>query len=59
MDEEWYYCVEHGRVEPKAGCRIANRLGPYPTRQEAEQALEKVERRNVEWDDDPEWEDDD
>lgn len=55
MEEEWYYCVEHQTVEPKSGCRITNRLGPYPTREEAARALEKVERRNEEWDEDPDW----
>jgi L-alanine-DL-glutamate epimerase-like enolase superfamily enzyme len=34
-------------------------LGPYATREEAEQALEKVEKRNIEWDEDPAWEDED
>ncbi|HEX2153913.1 MAG TPA: hypothetical protein VHL52_08040 [Acidimicrobiia bacterium] len=58
MEEEWYYCVEHDRVEAKFGCRITNRLGPYATREEAEQALEKVEQRNAEWEDDPDWQDD-
>jgi hypothetical protein len=33
------------------------RLGPYPTREEAEQALETVERRNDAWDNDPVWSD--
>lgn len=55
MEEEWYYCVEHQAVEPKLGCRITTRLGPYPTRDEAARALEKVERRNEEWDEDPDW----
>jgi hypothetical protein len=57
MEDEWYYCVEHSRVEPKLGCRITNRLGPYPTREEAERAMEIVERRNEEWEADPEWND--
>ncbi len=55
MEEEWYYCVHHRRVEPKLGCRMTDRLGPYLTREEAERALEKVESRNVEWDEDPVW----
>lgn len=59
MDEEWYYCVVHERVEPKFGCKMTNRLGPYPTREEAERALDKVGERNVEWDEDPEWQEDD
>jgi len=57
MREEWYYCVEHGAVEPRHGCRITNRLGPYPTPEEAALALEQVERRNQAWEDDPAWAD--
>lgn len=57
MVEEWYYCVEHGTVEPKHGCRVVNRLGPYPTRQEAARALEKAEARNERWEKDPRWND--
>lgn len=59
MTEEWYYCVDHDQVEPKLGCRMANRLGPYSTREEAEQALERVRKRNEEWEDDPAWDDED
>lgn len=55
MDEEWYYCVDHDQVEPKMGCRITNRLGPYPTRAAAEKALQQVERRNDAWENDPDW----
>jgi len=58
-NDEWYYCVAHRRVEKKFGCRMTDRLGPYATREEAEQALEKVEKRNIEWDEDPAWEDED
>jgi len=56
---QWYYCLDHKRVEPNKGCRAEVRLGPYKTRQEAAQALEKVEQRNLEWDNDPAWNDDD
>ncbi len=55
MPEEWYYCVAHDTVEPKHGCRVTNRLGPYPTRAEAARALETVDRRNEEWEADPRW----
>jgi len=55
--EEWYFCLDHRTVEPADGCRAAVRLGPYPTREEAEQALETVERRNDAWDNDPVWSD--
>jgi hypothetical protein len=58
VGEEWYYCIEHGTVEPKFGCRITDRIGPFATREEAAKALEKVEERNEEWDNDPNWDDD-
>jgi len=45
-------------VEPVDGCRAAVRIGPFPTREEAAKALEIVERRNREWDNDPEWSED-
>ena len=48
-DEQWYWCLEHHRVEPREGCRGADRLGPYATRAEAERALDKVEQRNEDW----------
>ncbi len=35
----------------------ADRLGPYATAAEASRALEKVEERNEEWDNDPKWND--
>lgn len=57
--EEWYYCLDHQTVESVDGCRDGVRLGPYRTRQEAAEALEKVERRNQDWDEDPAWNDDD
>jgi len=55
MDDEWFYCLDHRTVEPVDGCRAAVRIGPFPTREEAAKALEIVERRNREWDNDPEW----
>lgn len=58
MIEEWYYCVDHGTVEPRLGCRVTERLGPYPTREQAANALATVERRNEAWDEDPDWDDD-
>ncbi len=58
MADKFYYCLKHHTVEPEAGCRSADRLGPYPTEAEAARALEKVEERNEEWDTDPRWNDD-
>ncbi|PKQ24155.1 MAG: hypothetical protein CVT65_04310 [Actinobacteria bacterium HGW-Actinobacteria-5] len=55
---EWYYCLDHGTVEPYEGCRSATRLGPYPTPAEAAQALSRVAQRNEEWENDPRFNDD-
>ena len=45
----WFYCVKHHTIEGPLGCRARDRLGPYPTREEAEHALEKVKERNEAW----------
>ncbi|MEJ7742035.1 MAG: hypothetical protein WKF73_05480 [Nocardioidaceae bacterium] len=58
MAEQYYYCLDHKSVESEAGCKSADRLGPYASRDEASQALEKVEQRNETWDNDPRWKDD-
>jgi hypothetical protein len=49
-EQRWWFCVKHHTVEPDQGCKAEDRLGPYPTREAAEQALETVRRRNEEWD---------
>jgi hypothetical protein len=48
---QWFYCLKHRTVEGPVGCRARDRLGPYPTREEAEHALEKVKERNAAWHD--------
>jgi len=58
-EAQWYFCLDHQRVEPKLGCREEVRLGPYPSREEAAAALDRVERRNLEWENDPAWSEDD
>ncbi len=57
-DEKWYYCTKHGTVEGEEGCRAADRLGPYDSREKASRALEIAEERTKEWDNDPAWNDD-
>ncbi|PKW15097.1 hypothetical protein [Saccharopolyspora spinosa] len=47
----WYFCLTHRQVEPKAGCRAAERLGPYPDRETAARALEIAEERTKAADD--------
>ena len=41
----WWYCLRHHTVEPDDGCPAKDRLGPYPTQEEAARALETVRRR--------------
>ena len=50
--------LKHKTVEGHDGCRNADRLGPYPSAEEAGRALQKVEERNEEWDTDPKWNED-
>jgi len=56
---QYYYCLDHHRVEPFEGCKSADRLGPYPTSQEAAKALQTVQQRNDVWDNDPRFKDPD
>jgi hypothetical protein len=56
-DEQFWFCLNHHEVESRHGCLNKDRLGPYPTREDASRALEKVKERNEEWDNDPRWQD--
>jgi hypothetical protein len=49
-EQRWYYCLRHQTVEAEPGCPAKDRLGPYPTQEEAARALDKVRERNKEWD---------
>jgi hypothetical protein len=50
--EQWWFNVKTLKVEaPGTGTPGKDLLGPYPSRAEAERALEKVRERNKEWDD--------
>ena len=57
MENTWWYCLTHKAVEPYEGCKADDRLGPYPSRQDAEQALERAAARNEEWENDPKFND--
>jgi hypothetical protein len=55
-DGDWWFDLKTKQVvqDTKAG-KAADRLGPYPTREAAERALETVQQRNAsadQWDDD-------
>lgn len=58
-DDGYYFCLRHHAVEPFEGCKAEDRLGPYPSREAAEQALRTVEQRNKAWDEDPRFHDPD
>lgn len=54
---EFFWCTDHHAVEEGAGCRAEVRLGPYPTREAAERALQSVAERNARLDaEDEAWE---
>jgi hypothetical protein len=55
-DQQWFYCLKHGTVEPAEGCRADDRLGPYPDEATAARALdiarertEAADRADREW----------
>jgi hypothetical protein len=58
-DGDWWFDLKSKSAvqDTKAG-RAADRLGPYPSREAAEQALAKVEERNADYDANPDWKDD-
>jgi hypothetical protein len=43
--QRWYFCLKHQQVEPNAGCRSAERLGPYADEETAARALELARER--------------
>ncbi len=51
---EWYYCFKHKKVEKRDDCREMDRMGPYPTREDAENWRGRVAARNEAWGDDDE-----
>ncbi|TFI23396.1 hypothetical protein E4P36_26720 [Streptomyces sp. 4R-3d] len=54
---EWYYCLQHKRVEEGPDCPAKDRFGPYASKREAENAMETAAERNQEWETDPRWHD--
>jgi hypothetical protein len=49
---EWYYCFKHRKVEQRYDCNEMDRMGPYPTAEDAANWRERVAERNQEWGDD-------
>ena len=57
---EYYYNLSTGEVEEGAQSAATDRMGPYASRAEAEQALRTAAKRNEEWEqEDDAWEGED
>ncbi|MFJ8692565.1 hypothetical protein [Streptomyces roseolilacinus] len=54
---EWYYCLEHRKVEEGPECPAKDRFGPYPSPEAAGHAMETAHERNARWETDPRWHD--
>ncbi|MFF2086178.1 FUSC family protein [Nocardia sp. NPDC058176] len=48
---QWYYCLKHHTAEQGKTCWYGDRMGPYPDKATAEQALEIARARNKAADD--------
>ena len=58
-DGDWWFDLRtKSAVQDNKAGKVADRLGPYSSREEAERALEKVDERNEAYDSDPRWNDD-
>lgn len=51
---KWYYCFKHQKVETHDESDEMDRMGPYPTREAAENWRQQVAARNDAWDEDDE-----
>ena len=58
-DQMWWYDLKtKTAIRASRAGKASDRLGPYATREEAEQALDRVAERNESWEHDPKWNDD-
>jgi len=59
-EKEWFWCLRHQRPEhAESACEAEQRLGPYPSEEEARKWKDRVEARNDQWDnEDRRWEGD-
>ncbi|MFI6688524.1 hypothetical protein [Streptomyces sp. NPDC050485] len=48
-DSDWFYCLKHRSAEQGCSESHTDRLGPFPSQEEAAHALQLVRRRNNEW----------
>lgn len=47
---QWFWCLDHKRVETDLGCGSTSRIGPYDSAQEAAGAVERTRQRAAEQD---------
>ena len=47
---QWWFCLIHKVVEENLGCPNASRLGPYESRELAETAIERINKRQEDLD---------
>ena len=55
-DEQYWYNTKTGQVEQGRTSVWENRMGPYKTRAEAENALATARKNTAEWDSEDSWE---
>lgn len=53
----WYDLNTKSAVQDSKAGKATERLGPYASREQAEQAIQRVEERNESYDNDPRWPD--
>ncbi|MFS0700514.1 SPOR domain-containing protein [Cellulomonas sp. 179-A 4D5 NHS] len=53
-DREFYYNTETGQVEEGKVSDWSGRMGPYPSREAAEHALDQAKARTRAWDEEDE-----
>lgn len=53
MAAQYYWSLTQHKVVMAEEEKAANRIGPYASVEEAQNALKKVEQRNEEWSSDP------
>jgi hypothetical protein len=50
LESTYWFCVDHHAVEEFAGCGSHNRIGPFPTRAAAADALQTIAARERRYD---------
>ena len=47
--DDWYWCLKHGTVEQGLVCKADDRLGPYASREAAQNWRQTSEAREDRW----------